>query len=240
MPDIRWDWIERNRDQIVSLTIEHLVLVAISMLIAIAIAIPVAVLVRHGGIWNAVATYTSGVLYTIPSLALFAFLVPFTGIGTTPVVIGLVAYALLILISNAVVGFQSVPPAVMEAAEGMGLSSRQTLMRVEFPLALPAIMAGIRLATVSTVGIATIGAFVGGGGLGELIYQQGIQRGLFVTPIVVGAVVATAMALVLDALLIGIESALKPWDSPVRGRLARLGARAVFWQRRDSLGGTAG
>jgi osmoprotectant transport system permease protein len=237
MPDIRWDWIERNRDMIVSLLIEHLVLVAISMAIAIAIAIPVAVLVRHGGFWNAIATYTSGVLYTIPSLALFAFLVPFTGIGTKPVVIGLVAYALLILISNAVVGFQSVSPAVLEAARGMGLSPWQTLMRVEFPLALPGIMAGIRLATVSTVGIATIGAFVGGGGLGELIYQQGIQRGLFLTPIVVGAVVATALAIVLDGLLIGLETALKPWErSPERGRLARMRARAAFRRPGEAAG----
>lgn len=215
MPDIRWDWIERNSDRILELTIEHLILVGVSMLIAIAIALPVAVLVRRGGVWQAAAVYTSGVLYTIPSLALFAILVPLIGIGRDPVIIGLVAYAMLILISNAVVGLQSVPGPVREAAIGMGMSSRQRLFKVELPLALPATMAGIRIATVSTVGIATIGAFVAGGGLGELIWQEGIQRNLFLTPILVGTVVATAIAIALDALLVGAEWALKPWE---RGR----------------------
>lgn len=212
MPDIRWDWIERNSDRILTLTIEHLILVGVSMAIAIAIALPVAVLVRHGGIWQAVAIYTSGVLYTIPSLALFAILVPIIGIGRDPVIVGLVAYAMLILISNAVVGLQSVPGPVREAAVGMGMSSWQRLTRVELPLALPATMAGIRIATVSTVGIATIGAFVAGGGLGELIWQNGIQRNLFLTPILVGTVLATAIAIALDALLVGAEWALKPWE----------------------------
>ena len=216
MPDIRWDWISRNRQDIVDLTVEHIVLTGISMAIAIAIALPIAIMVRNRPFWGAIATYTSGVLYTIPSLALFAFLVPLVGIGRTPVIIGLVAYSLLILISNAAVGLQSVPPAVREAARGMGLTGRQLLTRVELPLAIPAIMAGIRLATVSTVGIATIGAFVDGGGLGELIWQRGIQRSLFLTPIVVGAVMATLIAIALDALLVGVEWLLKPWK---RGRL---------------------
>lgn len=211
MPDIRWDWIERNTDLILRLTVEHVVLVVISMAISIAIALPVAILVRRRAVWRSVAIYTTGVAYTIPSLALFAFLVPIMGIGRGPVIVGLVAFALLILISNAVVGLQSVPPAVSDAARGMGLTERQRLWRVELPLAIPAIMAGIRLATVSTVGIATIGAFVAGGGLGELIWQQGIQRGLFLTPIVVGTVVATVLAILLDALLIGTEWLLKPW-----------------------------
>jgi osmoprotectant transport system permease protein len=211
MPDIRWDWISQNREDILQLAVEHLVLVAVSMVIAVAISLPIAILVRHRPVWQAIATYAGGVLYTIPSLALFAFLVPIVGIGRTPVVIGLVAYALLILISNAAVGLQSVPPPVREAARGMGLTSRQMLTRVELPLALPAIMAGIRLATVSTVGIATIGAFVDGGGLGELIWQRGIQRGLFLTPIAVGAVVATLIAIALDALLVGLEWLMKPW-----------------------------
>lgn len=217
MPEIRWDWIARNRDDILSLTIEHLVLVAISMLIAIAVALPIAIAVRNHPIWESVATATGGVLYTIPSLALFAFLVPIVGIGATPVIIGLVAYSLLILISNAAVGLQSVPPAVREAARGMGMTPTRLLTRVELPLALPAIITGIRLATVSAVGIATIGAIVDGGGLGELIWNRGVQRGLFVTPILVGAAMATVLALVLDGLLVTLERLLTPWQ---RGRSA--------------------
>ena len=129
---------------------------------------------------------------------------PFTGIGTTPVVIGLVAYALLILISNAVVGLPVASPARLRGgraawASRPGRRSCGWSSRWPCPRSWP----GIRIATVSTVGIATIGAFVGAGGLGELIYQQGIQRGLFVTPIVVGAVVATAMAIALDLALWG-------------------------------------
>jgi osmoprotectant transport system permease protein len=228
MPDIRWEWISRNREDIVQLSIEHLQLVGLSMAIAIAVSLPIAILVRNRPFWGAVATYTSGVLYTIPSLALFAFLVPIVGIGQEPVIIGLVAYSLLILISNAAVGLQSVPPPVRESARGMGLTSRQLLLKVELPLALPAIMAGIRLATVSTVGIATIGAFVDGGGLGELIWQRGIQRGLFLTPIAVGAVLATLIAIVLDALLVGAEWLMKPWE---RRPLPRAVTRRVEWIR---------
>jgi osmoprotectant transport system permease protein len=110
------------------------------------------------------------------------------------------------------VGLEGVSGPVREAARGMGLTSRQTLTRVELPLALPAIFAGIRLAAVSTVGIATIAVYIGAGGLGVLIVNDGIQRGLFVTPIVVGAVIATVMAIVIDLALVGIERLLTPWQ----------------------------
>lgn len=208
---IDWGWIDRNTDDILTLTREHAEIVAVSMAIAIAIAIPIAVLVRRGGLPYVAATQGSTVLYTIPSLALFAFLVPIVGIGRTPAVIGLVAYAMLILIENTVVGLRQVPGPVKEAARGMGMTSWQVLVRVELPLALPAIITGIRLATVSTVGIATIAVLVGAGGLGVLIFNDGIQRGLFLTPIVVGAVCATLLALVLDGLLAGLGRAASRW-----------------------------
>jgi osmoprotectant transport system permease protein len=176
------------------------------------------VLVRGRRLAFGTAGITADLLYTIPSLALFAFLVPVVGIGNTPAIIGLVAYALTMLIRNTVVGLESVPAAVREAATGMGLTRRQTLLRVELPLAIPAIMAGVRLATVSTVGIATIAVFVGGGGLGELILTDGIQRQLFLTPIVVGTVVATLLAITLDLLLVGLERLMTPWT---RVRAAR-------------------
>lgn len=208
---IRWDWIERHTDDVVALTVEHIQITVVSVLIAVAIAVPVGVAVRGRRVPFAAASGIADVLYTIPSLALFAFLVPFTGIGNTPAVVGLVAYALTMLIRNTVVGLESVPVSVREAAAGMGLTRRQALLRVELPLAIPAIMTGVRLATVSTVGIATIAVFVGGGGLGELIWTDGIQRQLFLTPIVVGTVCATALALLLDLLLVGAEKLITPW-----------------------------
>jgi osmoprotectant transport system permease protein len=149
---------------------------------------------------------------------MFAFLLPIFGIGFTPAVVGLVLYALLILIRNTAVGLEGVPPAVREASVGMGLTPWQVLTKVELPLALPAIMAGIRLATVSTVGIATVAVLIGGGGLGSLIYSDGIQRALFLTPILVGAVCATVMAIALDLLLVLAERLLTPW---ARARGAR-------------------
>jgi osmoprotectant transport system permease protein len=143
---------------------------------------------------------------------MFAFLLSFVGIGFEPAVIALAVYCLQLIIRNAVVGLEGVSGAVREAARGMGLASRQALTRVELPLALPAIFAGIRLAAVSTVGIATIAVYIGAGGLGVLIVNDGIQRGLFVTPIVVGGVIATVMAIVIDLVLVGIEWLLTPWQ----------------------------
>lgn len=161
------------------------------------------------------ATIVSGsatVLYTIPSLALFAFLIPFFGIGKTPAILGLAIYALGVLIRNTVTGLRGVPAPVLEAARGMGLSRRQVLMRVELPLAVPAILTGVRLATIETVAIATIAAFVAGGGLGELILNDGIERNLFVTPIAAGTVIAIAMALTFDLLLVWLQRVATPWS----------------------------
>jgi len=216
--EIRWEWISRNADEIQARTIEHLALVSVSTALAVAIAIPIGIAVRGRRIPFATATGVAGILYTIPSLAMFAFLLPVFGIGFTPAVVGLVLYALLILIRNTAVGLEGVPASVREASVGMGLTPWQVLTRVELPLALPAIMAGIRLATVSTVGIATVAVLIGGGGLGSLIYSDGIQRALFLTPIVVGAVCATIMAIALDLLLVLAERLLTPW---ARARGAR-------------------
>ena len=219
MPEsIRWDWIADHGDDIRAETLTHLGIVAVSVAIAVAVAVPIAVAVRRRRVSFAAVTAATGVVYTIPSLALFAFLVPVMGIGRGPVIVGLVLYSLLILVRNTVVGLRGVPAPVMEAAAGMGLTNRQRLLKVELPLALPAIMAGIRIATVSAVGIATIGVLVGGGGLGELIYNDGINRDLFLTPIVVGAVCATALAIVLDLLLLGAERALAPWTRRAAAR----------------------
>ena len=130
-------------------------------------------------------------------------------IGPSPVIIALVAYSLLILIRNTVAGLDSVPPETKDAARGMGLTDRQILFRVELPLALPIIVAGIRIATVTIIGIATIGAYINGGGLGTLIFD-GISR-QFPTMIIAGAVLATALAIIADLLLLALERYLRPW-----------------------------
>ncbi len=216
MPDFRWDWIERHTDDIASASLEHLQLVGSSVALAVAVAIPVAVAVRRRPSAIAVATGGATVLYTIPSLALFAILVSIVGIGRTPAVIGLAGYAVGVLLRNALTGLREVPPAALDAARGMGMTRRQMLFRVELPLAVPAILTGIRLATIETVAIATVAVFVAGGGLGELIFTDGIQRDLFLTPIVAGAAVAIAMALILDVLLIGAQRLIAPWRRTVR------------------------
>lgn len=210
---IDWGWLERNSDDIREYAVQHIEMVAVSVGIAVAIAVPLGILVSRSRIAYGIAIGTSDLLYTIPSLALFAILVPVTGIGRTPVVIGLVCYSLLVLIRNTVVGLHEVPRSVRDAAAGMGLTKRQVLTKVELPLALPSIMAGIRVATVSAVGIATIGVFVGAGGLGELIYNDGINRANpFLTGVAAGAFIAFLMAITLDLLLLGAERMLRPWD----------------------------
>ncbi len=186
--------------------------------LAVAVALPVAVAVRNRPIGATVASGTATVLYTIPSLALFAFLIPFFGIGKTPAIVGLAVYALGVLLRNTVTGLRGVPAPVLEAARGMGMNRRQVLYRVELPLAVPAILTGIRLATIETVAIATIAAFVAGGGLGELILNNGIERNLFVTPIVAGTVMTILMALTLDALLVAVQRLATPWSRRVATR----------------------
>ncbi|MGD9697014.1 MAG: ABC transporter permease [Thermoleophilia bacterium] len=209
-PTIDWNWIDRHSDDIQHLSIEHLKLVLISVGISIAIWVPLAVLLRNRRVLFPASTTIAALIYTIPSLALFAFLVPGTGIGRTTVLIGLVLYSPLILMRNTVAGLRAVPGPVREAARGMGLTRLQTLLRVELPLALPSIFAGVRIITVTTVGIATIGVLVGFEGLGTLIYTDGMNRD-FLTPIVVGAVIATAMAIVLDFLVLLAQRAVTPW-----------------------------
>jgi osmoprotectant transport system permease protein len=215
---VDWDWVQRHGDDIQRYSIEHLELVGASLALAIAVSVPIAILVRGRRVPFAAANLTSGALYTIPSLAMFAFLLTFVGIGFEPAVIALAIYCLNMIIRNTVIGLEGVSAPVREAARGMGLTRWQILTKVELPLALPAIIAGIRLAAVSTVGIATIAVFIGAGGLGVLIYNDGIQRALFVTPILVGAVVATAMAIVIDLVLVGLERALTPWQRARAGR----------------------
>lgn len=189
--------------------------------LGLAISFPLAVVAyRHSRFYPPI-TWVSGILYTIPSLALFAFLVPYTGLTTLTAEIGLVSYTLLILIRNTHTGLLSVPAEVKEAARGMGFSRRQSLWRVELPLALPVVAAGMRIATVTTVGLVTVTSLIGKGGLGYFILL-GLERG-FATAAILGAVVSMLLAVALDAVILLAERLMMPWAQGARGRRARAG-----------------
>jgi osmoprotectant transport system permease protein len=206
---IRWSWIVDNRGEILARSIEHLQLTAIAVAIGLLISFPLGVYAfRHRRAYAPI-TIVTGILYTIPSLALFAFLVPYTGLSVTTAEIGLVSYTLLILIRNIVAGLAGVPVDAREAAVGMGYSPRQLLWRVEIPLAIPVILAGIRLATVTTIGLVTVAALIGRGGLGYFILS-GFRRD-FTTSMVVGAVLSVLLAVAVDAILLLVERGLTPW-----------------------------
>jgi osmoprotectant transport system permease protein len=212
-----WGWLRDNFfEEVWPAIVGHLYLSFVSVGIALAISLPLGVLVsRYRNLYTPVL-FVTGFLFTIPSLALFAFLVAAgVGIGPRPVIIGLVSYSLLVLIRNVVTGIDSVAPETIDAARGMGLTNRQILFRVELPLALPVIVAGIRIATVTVIGIAVIGAFIAGGGLGQLIFD-GIDRN-FPTLVLTGAVMATLLAILADVALLLVERYMRPWARRARG-----------------------
>ncbi len=217
MPEIRWSWIERHAGDIGTATLEHLVLVGLSVALAAVVAIPLATLVRHRRLGATLSVGITTIVYTIPSLALFAILVSIIGIGRETAVLGLAAYASGVLIRNTLTGLRQVPPGTIDAARGMGMTRRQLLWRVELPLALPGILTGLRLASIETVAIATVAVFVAGGGLGSLIYTDGIQRDLYFTPIVTGTVIAIALAIALDATLLVAQRWATRWQRAARG-----------------------
>jgi osmoprotectant transport system permease protein len=189
---------------------QHASLTLQTVAIALALALPLAVLARFSARAESPVVATTGVLYTIPSVALFGMLAPVTGIGRTTVLIGLVAYALLVIVRNTVVGLQSVPPDVLDAARGLGYGPARRLLSVELPLALPAVLAGLRLATVSTVAMVTVGVVVGFGGLGQLMFR-GLQSN-YRAEIVTAILLCLALALAADLVLWLLGRALMPWS----------------------------
>lgn len=215
---IRWSWIADHSGQIFAKLVEHLQLTAIAVVIGLLISFPLAVFAYRHRRAYAPITAVTGILYTIPSLALFAFLLPYTGLTVLTAEIGLVSYTLLILIRNIVSGLQGVPPDAREAAIGMGYSRAQLLWKVEMPLALPVILAGIRLATVTTIGLVTVAALIGRGGLGYFILL-GFDRS-FTTASIVGAVLSLLVAVTVDAALVGFERLLTPWAHKLGTRAA--------------------
>jgi len=201
----------QNGDQVLHLTLEHLWLVGVSTFLAALIGIPLGIFISRRPIWNKTVIGAANIIQTIPSLALFGFLLPAPWIGERAdrlAILALALYALLPLIRNTYVGIRGVDPAIIEAGRGMGMTARQLLWQVELPLALSVIIAGLRVALVLTIGIATIAAAIGAGGLGEFIF-----RGLAMVNnavILAGAIPAALLALFADASLGWLEKRLSP------------------------------
>lgn len=205
-----WSWVTDHTHEIWIRTQEHLVLTAWSVLLGVLIAVPLALLAQRRRRLLGPVLGGAGVLYTIPSLAAFALLLPFTGLDRSTAIIPLTTYTLLILIRNVVTGLDSVPADVKEAARGMGYPPWRQLAAVELPLALPAAIAGVRIATVTTIGMVPVAALVGQGGLGALMLD-GFDRD-FQTPLTVGIVLTVVLAVAADALLLGAQRLAMPWS----------------------------
>lgn len=218
-PFIDVEWIIEHLDDVVEKLEQHLQLLFIPLVAGFAISLILAILaLRRPGTVGPV-TVVTGLLYTIPSLAAFAVLRPIFGLSLWTAVIPLATYTLLILYRNIVAGFRSVPPEIHEAALGMGYTPRSRLLRVELPLATPLIMAGVRLASVTLIGLVTVASVIGAdkfGGFGQFI-TEGLQTN-FTTKIYLGAVLSVVLAFVVDGLLVWLERRLTPW---VRIKAAR-------------------
>lgn len=222
-PLVDWTWVSEHLDDIAFRTLQHLWLAGIAVAAGFVISFALClVIIRRPALYGPIAGI-SGVLYTIPSLAMFAALVPVTGLSVLTAVIPLTLYTLLIYVRNIVAGFQTVPPDVLEAADGMGYPRGRRLLAIELPLAVPLIVTGLRLASVSTIGLVMIVSLIGDnfGALG-LFIKEGIQT-FFPTKVYVGAVLSLALAFGADALFVALERALTPW-ARARARAAVAGA----------------
>ncbi len=205
-----WSWVKDNwSDTLQPALLQHVALTLIAVLIGTAIAFVLALAAHKRGWLATPVVVVTGLLYTIPSLALFQLLVPFTGLSRTTAEIALVSYTLLILFRNMLAGLSGVPAEVRDAARGMGMTDRQLLWKVELPLALPAIVAGLRIATVTVVSLATVAVFVVNEGLGAPIYSALQQT--FKTELIAAGALCVGLALIADALLVLVQRALTPW-----------------------------
>ncbi|MFG2210736.1 ABC transporter permease [Streptomyces sp. NPDC048638] len=236
------DWIcgeyVRSRGQeLLDATVQHIGITAVSVLIGLLIAFPLALIARRSRSAAGPVLGLTTILYTVPSLAMFALLTPVFGVSAAVVITGLVLYSLTILVRNILAGLHAVPAEVREAARGMGYGPARLLFEVELPLALPALVAGLRIATVSTVAMTTIGSVVGYGGLGNLIASG--MEGFFKAEVLTASVLCVLLALVADALLMVLQRLLTPWTRAQNrakkrarpgargGTRARLGVRTV-------------
>lgn len=209
------EYLTSRRTELVDALALHARITLISLVVAALVSVPLALIARRWQWLEVIVLGASTIIYTVPSLALFSLLLPFTGLTPTTVIVGLVLYSLTILVRALVTGLAAVPDQVIEAAEGMGYGPTRLLWQVRFPLALPSIMAGVRVAAVSTVALTTVGAVVGYGGLGDLIYAG--LRSLFKPQVLTASVLCVLLALVVDLLLLGLQRLATPWR---RGRPA--------------------
>jgi osmoprotectant transport system permease protein len=208
-----WDWARENIDRFGTPTVQQLELVVISVLVGFAIAFALALLAHRRAWLRPPLLAGTGVLFTIPSLAFFFLLLPITGRGRDTAIIVLAAYTLQIIYRNTLLGLANVPASVKDAARGMGLTDRQILWRVELPLATPEIVAGLRVASLSTMAIATLAVFIASEGLGTQIYGSGNLT--FPTSVILAAAIAIAMALALDIVLLSVQRLTTPWRRAV-------------------------
>ncbi|KOG87312.1 ABC transporter permease [Streptomyces varsoviensis] len=203
------EYVRTRGAELTDATLQHIGITLGSVAIGLLLAFPLALLARR---WRAVAGPVLGlttILYTVPSLAMFSLLLPVFGVSVAVVVTGLVLYSLTILVRNILAGLASVPEEAREAARGMGYGPARLLFEVELPLALPAVMAGLRITTVSTVSLTTVGAIIGYGGLGNLIYEG--MRSFFKAQVLTASVLCVALAIVADLTLLGAQRLLTPW-----------------------------
>lgn len=202
------------RPELVDATVEHLWITVVSVLVGFAVAVPLALLARRSPRVESLVVGGTTIVYTIPSLALFSLLLPFTGLSPTTVIIGLALYSLTILVRNVLAGLRAVPDAVRESAVGVGYGRVRLLTRVELPLALPVMMAGLRVAMVSTVALATIGSIVAYGGLGNLLLRAVGNQ--FKAQIFAASLLCVALAIALDLVLVVVQRLLTPWTRHAR------------------------
>lgn len=213
-PWLSWTYVEQNWQELVAAGLEHVGITVAAIVVACALAIPLALLARSRPGLSGSIIGISGVLYTIPSLALISVLWPVFGLAPLTVVVALGVYALLIMVRAILVGLAGVAPAAVDAAVGMGMADRQLLWKVQAPLALPAVVGGLRIATVSTVGMVTVGALVGYGGYGSMILA-GLYENSYHAKIASATICVVLLALALDGLLLLVEHRVTPW---ARGR----------------------
>ena len=210
-PFFRVDWVVENADVLARRIGEQLFITGIAIVVGFVLSFAVALLVRrYPRLYGPVLGLT-GLFYSIPSIALFVLLIPITGLSLLTAEIALVGYAMVILIRNIVTALRSVPPEVLEAADGMGYTPSQRLWRVEVPIAVPIIVAGLRIATVTIMGLVTIATLIGMGGLGYLIVNIGIRQ-RFPTATLMGVALLVVLSVIIDALLLLGQRRLTPWS----------------------------
>jgi osmoprotectant transport system permease protein len=209
-PFFRLDWVIDNLDQLARRLGEHILVTLIAVVAGFVISFGLALLIRRFPAIYGPILAVSGILYAIPSIALFVLFIPITGLSLLTAEIALVSYTLVILVRNIVTGLRGVPAEVIEAAAGMGFTDAQRLWRVELPIALPVIVAGLRIATVTTIGLVTIATLIGMGGLGYLIVNIGVTR-RFPTATITGVVIVVLLSTLVDLLLLAVQRRLTPW-----------------------------